>query len=89
MASDAIGEIRGAPTLQPNNESIEEVKDTLVKEVRITTPKEKFIRDSYMLRERKPTRTVLNTLANDHILQLVHQRSYKIPRRYRGKGTVH
>ena len=59
---------QGAPTLQPNNESIEEVKDTLVKEVRITTPKEKFIRDSYMLRERKPTRTVLNTLANDHIL---------------------
>ena len=55
MASDAIGEIRGAPTLQPNNESIEEVKNTLVKEVRITTPKEKFRRDSYMRRERKPS----------------------------------
>ena len=50
MASDAIGEIRGAPTLQPN-ESIEEVKNTLVKEVRITTPKEKF----RMRRERKPS----------------------------------
>ena len=54
MASDAIGEIRGAPTLQAN-ESIEEVKNTLVKEVRITTPKEKFRRDSYMRRERKPS----------------------------------
>ena len=43
------------------------MKDTRVKEVKtITKPKEKFIRESYMLRERNPTRTALVTLGNDH-----------------------
>ena len=32
----------------------------------ITKPKEKFIRESYMLRERNPTHTALVTLGNDH-----------------------
>ena len=63
----ATGEIGGVPTTKMNDENIEEVKDTRVKEVKpITKPKEKFTRESYMLRERKPTSTALVTLGNDH-----------------------
>ena len=38
---------------------------TIVKEIKTNKPKVQFVRESNMLRERKPTRTVLATLAND------------------------
>ena len=54
----STGEIGGVPTIKTNDENVEEIKDTRVKEKKtITKPKEKFIRESYKLRERKPTRT--------------------------------
>ena len=72
-ALDTTREIRDAPTLQHNNirieeakDMFEEVKDKFIKEVKITTPGAKFVRDSYMPRDRKPTHTILNILANDH-----------------------
>ena len=63
----ATGEIGGVPTIKTNDENVEEIKDTRVKETKtITKPKGKFIRESYMLRERKPTRTALVTIENNH-----------------------
>ena len=59
----STGEIEGVPTIKTNDENVEEIKDTRVKETKkITKPK----RESYMLRERKPTRTALVTIGNDH-----------------------
>ena len=59
----ATGEIGGVPTIKTNDENVEEIKDTRVKETKkITKPK----RESYMLRERKPTRTALVTIGNHH-----------------------
>ena len=34
----------------------------MIKEIETTKPREKFVRDAYILRERKPTRTVLSTI---------------------------
>ena len=55
--------IRGAPTEKSNDDSRKDNEDTIVKEIKITKPKVQFARESYMLRESKPTRTVL---ANDN-----------------------
>ena len=54
---------RGAPTEKSNDDSRKDNEDTIVKEIKITKPKVQFARESYMLRESKPTRTVL---ANDN-----------------------
>ena len=44
----------------------ESTKDTvMIKEIETTKPREKFVRDAYILRERKPTRTVLSTIRYD------------------------
>ena len=37
----------------------------MIKEIETTKPREKFVRDAYILRERKPTRTVLSTIRYD------------------------
>ena len=59
-------EIGGTPTEKCNDDSRKDNKDTIVKEIKTTKPKVQFVRGSYMLRERKPTGTVLATLANDN-----------------------
>ena len=44
----------------------ESTKDTvMIKEIETTKPRVKFVRDAYILRERKPTRTVLSTIRYD------------------------
>ena len=59
--------IGGAPTEKSNDDSRKDNEDTNVKKIKTTKPKVLFVRESYMLRERKPARTVLSTLANRSI----------------------
>ena len=67
-----------APTEKSNDDSQKDKVSTNVKETKTTKPKVQFVRESYMLRERKPTRTVLATLANDNT---EHSYQLKMPSR--------
>ena len=58
--------IGGAATEKSNDDNRKDNKDTNVKEIKIAKPKVQFVRESYMLRERKPARTLLAILANDN-----------------------
>ena len=63
ITTEGIGVAR---TESSNDDSRRDNEDTVVKEIKTTKPKEQFVRESYMLRERKATRSVLATLVHDN-----------------------